>query len=112
MAKIDKLGRLGIPQNLRERYGIKGDATDVSLTDTGNGILIKPLENKYTIDDTQMKVLRELYIMLDNSDLLDTYVNEVMSKITRKSESKCAKCGANLYLNADNTLKCYNCKGE
>lgn len=112
MARIDKLGRLGIPQNLRERYGINGDVTEVSVTDTGNGILIKPLENKYTIDDSQMKVLRELYIMLDNSGLLDSYIDEVLSKMLRKSESKCAKCDANLYLNADNTLKCYNCKGE
>lgn len=112
MAKIDKVGRIGIPQNLRERYNINGDFTDIDLIDTGNGILIKPLSNRYTIDEEQMRVLRELYIMLNETGLLDSYSNEILAKITKKSESICEKCGSNLFLNATNLLSCYKCKGE
>ena len=112
MAKIDKVGRIGIPQNLRERYNIKGDFTDIDLIDTGYGIFLKPLTNRYTIDEEQMRILREMYIMLNDTGFLDSYSNEVLAKITKKSESICEKCGANLFLTSTNLLSCYKCKGE
>lgn len=110
MAKMDVLGRVGVPQALRKRYGINEAKTEVEITDNGDGILIKPKKDVYTLTAIDMKTIREVYIMLKEYNLLDSYNDEVLSRVTKKSESVCSKCGSNLFLNNDNTLKCYKCK--
>ena len=41
MRKVDKLGRIVIPQPLREKYGLS-EGRDIEFVDGGDGIVIKP----------------------------------------------------------------------
>ena len=109
MYKISRLGRIILPQNLRVKYGINNMDAPIEIIDTDNGILIKPKEDRYVINDSEMTALRKLYIMLKDSGILDDYTEEVLSKITRESESVCENCKNKLFLTNDNTLKCYKC---
>ena len=108
MNKIDRLGRLGIPQSLRLKYGINNGGEIVDILDNENGILIKPRNNSYVLNEQDMATLRSLYLMLSNSGLIDCEYDLFLSRITKMSESVCSKCGNKLFLNNDNNLKCYN----
>lgn len=112
MNRIDRLGRLGIPQGLRVKYDLNNGGEIVDIIDNENGILIKPRKHLYTLNEQQMTNLRRLYLMLSNSGLIDSEYALKLANITRMSESVCAKCGSKLFLNNDNTLKCYNEKCE
>ena len=109
MKKIDSIGRVTIPKDIREFYKIT-DATDVQIIDNGNGILIIPSNRPYTITQNDMKTLRKLYIMLNESGLLDDEYSQKLAKITKETDSKCATCGSKMFLTNDNTYKCYKCE--
>ena len=109
MKKIDSLGRLVIPIDIRKAYNITED-TDLQVLDNGNGIIIYPSSRPYTISKNDMEVLRKLYIMLNNAGLLDDDYIYKLAKITRETDEKCATCGNKMFLTTDNTYKCYRCE--
>ena len=43
MKKVDKLGRIVIPQQLREKYGLT-EGKEIDFFDAGDGITVKPQE--------------------------------------------------------------------
>ena len=43
MKKVDKLGRIVIPQELREKYGLT-EGTKIEFLDVGEGVTVKPCE--------------------------------------------------------------------
>ena len=108
MRKVDDLGRVCIPIDIRKRYNIN-ENTDLQIIDNGNGIIIYPADRPYLISNNDMETLRKLYIMLKDSGLLDDDYSEKLSKITKESDTKCADCGSNMFLMSDNTYKCYKC---
>ena len=43
MRRVDKLGRIVIPRELREKYGLTEGAT-IEFLDVGDGVTVKPSE--------------------------------------------------------------------
>ena len=109
MRKLDSLGRICIPKEIRMNYNIN-EGTDLQIIDNGNGILILPANRPYSLSSNNMDTLRELYLMLKESGLLDSEYTEKLSKITKESDVKCKDCNTNMFLMSDNTYKCYKCK--
>lgn len=106
---VDNVGRVQIPKDLRIKYNLDKGASYM-IKEEDNGIKIEPLNGINIISGEDMKVLRKLYLMLNASGLLDTYYDTILANITKKTDSKCAKCGNPLFLETDNTYKCYECE--
>lgn len=108
MARIDNMGRLGIPLAIRNNLGING-VTEVDIIENNNNeIIIKPKFNIYRITENEMTSLRKLYIMLNESGLVSGEYKQVLSNITKESESVCGVCGNKLFADGS-SLKCYKC---
>jgi AbrB family looped-hinge helix DNA binding protein len=45
MITIDKVGRIVVPKELRQRFGLRPN-TELEIVDHPNGILLRPLESK------------------------------------------------------------------
>lgn len=111
MQKVDAVGRVMIPKNLREKFDLeKGNS--YSIIETDKGLLVTSEKVKFNICEEDMKALRKLYIMLSNSGFLDSYYDEILSRITKRTDIKCDKCGEFLFLTTDNTYKCFKCGDE
>ncbi len=108
MRKIDSSGRVSLPIDIRNHYNITQD-TDLQVLDNGNGIIIIPSSRPYVLTQNDMKTLRKLYLMLDESGFLDEEYKQKLSKITKETDVKCATCKSNMFLTNDNTYKCYKC---
>lgn len=109
MQKIDSVGRIVIPKSIRERYNLER-GTEYELLETDRGLIISPKSMSFTIGEEDMKALRKLYIMLSNSGFLDTYYDEILSRVTKRTDIKCEKCQNYLFLTSDNNYKCFNCE--
>lgn len=108
MKLVDSNFRVSIPSELRKKYNIKpGDSLDI--IDTGNTIEIRSYNKKYEVDESDMKKLRRLYLMLKNSGILDDFYANALSKITQETDMKCTICNENMFLTASNEYKCYKC---
>ena len=109
MQKVDAVGRVMIPKNLREKYDLeKGNG--YSIIETDKGLLVAPEKAKFNIGEEDMKALRKLYIMLSNSGFLDSYYDEILSRVTKRTDIKCDKCEEFLFLTTDNSYKCFKCE--
>ena len=66
---IDKLGRITIPKELREKFGLV-EGTEISLSQSGDKIVISKNEEKCvickskTLVDSQIKVCEKCFIKL------------------------------------------------
>ena len=108
---IDGGGRIQIPKDLRHKYNLE-KGSSYNILECDGYIKIEPSVSVHTIKDDEMTVLRKLYLMLLENNLLDEYYNLMLSNITKKTESKCPECKSPLFLNKDNTYKCYKCGDE
>lgn len=109
MRKLDSVGRITLPVDIRKQYNID-ENTDLQIIDNGNGILIIPANKPYIISENNMETLRKIYVMLKESGLIDSEYEEKLAKITKETDSKCATCGNKMFLAADNTYRCYKCE--
>ena len=105
---VDSAGRVQLSKELREKYNLK-IGSSYNLIEEENYIRLEPANKLFTIDNEDMKVLRNLYLMLADNGLLDDYYDTILSKITKRSEIKCDKCNNYLFLTTDNTYKCFKC---
>ena len=53
MRKVDNLGRIVIPKELRRKYGLI-DGANISFEDSGDGILVRPSEGLCRICGTHL----------------------------------------------------------
>lgn len=109
MKKVDNIGRITIPKDLRTKYNLE-TGMNYEIIEESDSLTIKPLNKNFTISNEDMKALRKMYIMLSDSGILDAYYDEILARITKKSESKCSECGAYLFLTNENTYKCFKCE--
>ena len=110
MKRVDSVGRIVIPKEIRKELNLQSGA-GYELVKEENGIKIIPLTTNFTICNEDMKVLRKLYVMLADSGMLDTYYDEILSRITKRAVIKCENCGSYLFLdNNENTYKCFKCE--
>lgn len=110
MAKrLDNMCRLTIPKSIRERYNIT-PGTEFDIFDRGTSIELIPSNKVYVITKEQLYVLRKLYNMLDENNLLDEYYDKILADITKRSLNKCETCGSHLFYEDNGTYKCYKCE--
>ena len=108
MKEMDINGRVTIPKTIRERNGF--NASDMfEFYETSDGIVMKPVKNLYKIDDEQMSVLRNLYVMIKDTGLIDDTEVAIFKEICKFTDTPCPNCGEPLYLTANNSYKCMKC---
>ena len=111
MRRLDNAGRVCIPKDIRNNYKINSN-TELQIIDNGNGILIIPESRPYILTNRNMDDLRNLYLMLKDSGLLDEENISKLAKMTRESDVACSDCGSKMFLLTNNTYKCYKCNKE
>lgn len=108
MVQLYENGKITIPKNIRERNNLK--ANDMfEIYEKGNEIVLRPTKPNYNITDTQMFVIRKLYNMVKDTDLLEDSEIAILKETCSISDIKCPKCDENLYITSDNTYKCMKC---
>ena len=108
MKRMDINGRVGIPKEIRERNNFKADAM-FEVFERGNDIIFRPIKSDYKVTENQMHVVRKLYNMVKDTDLLEESEIVILKEICGITDIVCPKCGENLYLTSDNTYKCMKC---
>jgi bifunctional DNA-binding transcriptional regulator/antitoxin component of YhaV-PrlF toxin-antitoxin module len=111
MIKIDSIGRINLPKDMRKRYGFNYGVSVVAV-DTGEGILIKPAEGIYKINESEMQILREIVDYCKTLNVLDDDASATLSTICRETEVPCPNCDKNMYQKADLTYYCSSCSKE
>ena len=109
MGKIDNIGRITIPKDLREQYNLTF-GNNYDLVACEGYLKVIPTTKEHTISNEDMTALRKLYIMLSESGILDDFYDEILSRVTEKASMKCDNCNTNLFLTEENTYKCYKCE--
>lgn len=108
MKKLDINGRIGIPKEIRERNGFKTDDA-FEVFERGNDIIFRPLKSDYKVTENEMYIVRKLYNMIKDTDILEDSELNILKEICGITDVKCPKCGENLYLTSDNSYKCMKC---
>ncbi len=109
MKKLDLAGRITLPKEIRERNGYKAD--DVfEIFERADEIVLKPLKKRYSINENELSVIRDIYNMLKDTDVLEDSKLATLREICRLSEVLCPTCNEPMSLTEDNTYKCMNCE--
>ena len=109
MKRMDFNGRIGIPKEIRERNNFKADDM-FEVFERGNDIIFRPIKSDYKVTENQMYVVRKLYNMIKDTDILEESEITILKEICGITDIACPKCGENLYLTSDNTYKCMKCE--
>lgn len=109
MKRIDIAGRITLPKELRERNGFKTNDL-FEIFERGDEIILKPMQANYKITESQMNVLRKIYSMLKDTDVLEDSELVTLKETCKFTDMKCPECNEDLYLTSDNAYKCMNCE--
>ena len=108
MVTLYENGRFTIPRPIRERNGLKaGDL--IELYERGDEIVIKAVKPNYTITEPQMYVIRKLYSMVKDTDILEESEVNILKETCGFTDIKCPKCNEDLYITSNNSYKCMKC---
>lgn len=108
MRKVDNIGRIGLPKELRERRGIKeGDIFDI--IEQGNDIILRGVAPTYSITESQMELLRNIYMMAKETFIFEDDTLYALREICRFTDNTCVECGSELYIDATNRYVCPKC---
>lgn len=108
MKKLDSIGRITLPKEMRERNGFKTDDL-FEIYERGDEIVLKPMKLNYSISDSQMLVLRKLFLMVKDIDLLDDNELNILKEVCKCTDMTCPNCKEPLFITSDNTYKCMKC---
>lgn len=108
MKKLDSVGRITLPKEMRDRNNFKTDDL-FEIYERGDEIVLKALKKNYTVNELQMGILRKLYSMIKDTDILEESEITILKEVCGFTEISCPKCGEPLYLTSDNTYKCMKC---
>ena len=108
MKKLDCLGRIVIPKEVRERNGYKTNDL-FEIYERGDEIILKPMKINFEISESQMLVLRKLFLMVKDIDLLDDNELAILKETCKCTDMTCPTCNEPLFINSDNTYKCMKC---
>ena len=110
MRNIDSVGRISLPKNIRDKFGLKeGSALRI---EEGDGY-IKVIPDKapeYKIEEESMDFLRKLYNNLKENNLIEENALKRLGKIVGVTNNTCINCGANLFVTNDKKYECVKCK--
>ena len=108
MKKLDGVGRITLPKEIRERNGYKTDDM-FEIYERGDEIILKPLKSNYSVSESQMAVVRKLFLMIKDTDLLEDSEISTLKEICKFTDTLCPKCNEPLYMTSDNSYKCIKC---
>ena len=108
MVTLYENGRITIPKSIRERNKLKADDL-FEVYERGDEIVFKPAKPNYTIKENQMYIIRKLYGIVKDTDILEESEITILKETCGITDIACPKCGENLYLTSDNTYKCMKC---
>ena len=109
MKKIDTAGRVLLPKEAREKVGITADS-ELEILVNNNNIIIRPMEEVYTLKKNEMELIREVYKFVRDAMLLDDNKLIELKEICGYTDVKCPNCGEDMFVTPDKTYKCDNCK--
>lgn len=106
---IDKMGRIGIPKQIRDQLNINtGDLFNIHRD--GNKIILDTAEPSYHISQDDMNFIRQVYIMVAEMGILNGLDLENLKRICKSTDEKCEKCGNTLFKNTNDENICISCK--
>ena len=108
MKKLDAIGRITLPKELRDRNGFKTDDM-FEIYERGDEVILKPMKINYSINESQMLLLRKLYVMIKDTDILEESELITLKEICKCTDIVCPNCKEPLFLTSDNTYKCIKC---
>lgn len=108
MKKLDNLGRIVIPKEVRERNGYKTNDL-FEIYERGDEIILKPMKLNFAISESQMLVLRKVFLMIKDIDLLDDNELAILKETCKCTDMICPTCNEPLFITSDNTYKCMKC---
>ena len=108
MKKLDAIGRITIPKEIRDRNNLKTDDL-FEIYERGDEIVVKPMKMNYGIDETQMAVIRKLYSMIKDTDILNEEELTSLKEICKCTDLVCPNCNEPLFITSDNAYKCLKC---
>lgn len=108
MKKLDTVGRITLPKEMRERNGFKTDDM-FEIYERGDEIVLKPMKQNYTVTELQMTIIRKLYSMVKDTDLLEESELGTLKETCKCTDTPCPVCGEPLFLMSDNRYKCMKC---
>ena len=108
MKRLDSIGRITLPKEMRERNGFKTDDL-FEIYERGDEVVLKPLRTNYSVSETQMHIFRKLYNVVKDTDILDESELIMLKEACKITDALCPKCNEPLYLTSDNAYKCMNC---
>ena len=110
MTQLDVNSRIGIPKGIRERLGLKKGVSNVEIFEKDGDIIVRPLVETFNVTKNQMEVVRKLYNMIKDIDLLETTELKILKEACYISDVSCPKCGTDMYYTKDKRYECPNCK--
>ncbi len=108
MKKLDSIGRITLPKEIRDRNGFKQDDM-FEIYERGDEVILRPFKSNYSINEEQMDVIRKFYNMVKDTDLLEENELDVLKDVCKCTDTVCPKCKAPLFLTKENTYKCISC---
>ena len=94
---------------MRERNGFKADDL-FEIFERGDEIVLKPMQSNYKLSESQMMIIRKIYNMIKDTDLLEESEITILKEICKFTDVSCPNCKEKLYLTVDNSYKCMNCE--
>jgi len=108
MKKLDSIGRITIPKEIRIRNGYKTDDL-FEIYERGDEVVLRAMKKNYTLNEMQMYIIRKLYNIVKDTDVLEESENTTLREICGFTDVACPNCGEPLYITADNSYKCMKC---
>ena len=108
MKKLDGIGRITIPKEIRDRNGYKTDDL-FEVYERGDEIILRPMKTNYSISEQQMTLVRKLYDIVKDTEVLDDSELITLKELCKITNTPCPNCGELLYLTSDNSYKCMKC---
>lgn len=110
MRNLDKVGRVVLPKEIRDKYNLKSGSA-IKIEDSDGYIKIIPSKAPdYLISEENMDWLRKFYTNLKENNLVDENIINRFGKIIKVTDNTCINCGANLFITNDNKYECIKCK--
>lgn len=109
MKKLDSLGRIRIPKEIIVKNNYKANEL-FDIFEKDDGIFMRPTKIKYQITEEEMNLIRKIYNMIEDVDLLDENELEELRNMCKFTDINCPNCNRPLVITNDNSYKCINCE--
>ncbi len=104
-------GRLTIPKSFRERHGYTDETCFEFVEHADGSFTLKPAGANYKVNESGMKVLRKLYILIKDAMILDDTSLEILKHVVNVTDLECPECKEPLF-SINGQYVCLKCKED